>query len=98
MRRKRWRDEIHTAQLSQLNRRCDDGRPVCDLKCVERPLLGIEGAKTRNYVFANDGVWKIPKRMLGSMVFPQYAGTKQKMLDVFLGEKAARSKSTLAQL
>ena len=53
---------------------------------MERPLFGIEGAKTRNYVFASDGVWKIPKRMLGRMVFPQNAGTKQKMLDVFFCE------------
>ena len=59
---------------------------------MKKPLLDIEGAKTRNYVFANDGVWKIPKRMLGRMVFPQYAGTKQKMLDVFFWRKGSAIK------
>ena len=52
-------------------------------------MFDFEGAKTRNYVFASDGVWKIPKRMLGGMVFPQYAGTKQKMLDVFFWRKGS---------
>ena len=55
-------------------------------------MFGIEGAKTRNYVFASDGVWKIPKRMLDRMVFPQYAGTKQKMLDVLFWRKGSEIK------
>lgn len=62
------------------------------MKCVEKPLSDIAGAKTRNYVFASDGVWKIPKRMIDRMVFPQYAGTKQKILDVLYWRKGSAIK------
>ena len=56
------------------------------------PLFGIEGADTRNYVFASDGVWKIPKRMIDRMVFPQYADTKQKILDVLYWRRGSAIK------
>jgi hypothetical protein len=36
----------------------------------------------RYYVFASDGIWKIPKRKLGWEALPQFAGTKQKILNV----------------
>ena len=41
-----------------------------------------ENMKFRYYLFGSDGVWRIPTRMLGRMVLPQYAGSKQKTLDV----------------
>ena len=36
----------------------------------------------RCYVFASDGIWKIARRKLGREALPQYAGTKQKILNV----------------
>lgn len=41
-----------------------------------------ENMKFRYYLFGSDGVWRISTRMLSQMVLPQYAGTKQKTLDV----------------
>ena len=41
-----------------------------------------ESLKFRYYLFGSDGVWRISTRMLSRMVLPQYAGTKQKTLDV----------------
>ena len=41
-----------------------------------------ENMKVRYYVFGSDGVWRISTQMLNRMVLPQYAGTKQKTLDV----------------
>ena len=41
-----------------------------------------ENMKFRYYLFGSDGVWRISTRMLSRMVLPQYAGTKQKTLDV----------------
>jgi hypothetical protein len=41
-----------------------------------------ENMKFRYYLFSSDGVWRISTRMLSRIVLPQYAGTKQKTLDV----------------
>jgi hypothetical protein len=41
-----------------------------------------ENMKFRYYLFGSDGVWRISTRMLSRIVLPQYAGTKQKTLDV----------------
>jgi hypothetical protein len=41
-----------------------------------------ENMKFRYYLFVSDGVWRISTRTLSRMVLPQYAGTKQKILDV----------------
>src|SRR5262245_56754819 len=64
--------------------------PFFDIKAMNRlPYRpwkeGIsmpENVKFRYYLFGSDRVWKVPTRMLGRMVLPQYAGTKQKILDV----------------
>jgi hypothetical protein len=41
-----------------------------------------ENMKFRHYLFDSDGVWRIATRVLGRTALPQYAGTKQKTLDV----------------
>ena len=41
-----------------------------------------ESVKFRHYLFGSNGVWRISTRMIGRMALPQYAGTKQKTLDV----------------
>jgi hypothetical protein len=41
-----------------------------------------ENTKFRHYLFGSDGVWRLPTRILGRTVLLQYAGTKQKTLDV----------------
>ena len=38
--------------------------------------------KFRHYLFGSDGVWRISTRKLGRTALPQYAGTRQKTLDV----------------
>ena len=42
----------------------------------------VHEMKFRYYVFANDGIWRIPKQKLGWEALPQFAGTKQKILNV----------------
>jgi hypothetical protein len=50
----------------------------------------------RYYVFANDGIWKIPKRKLGREALPQFAGTKQKMLSVLYWREGGVLKTDFA--
>ena len=63
----------------------------------------------RYYLWANDGPWRLPVRLHQDLIdrkvaFPQYAGTKQKILEVFVrwitrdtGQSLGHSGSALLQ-
>ena len=74
------------------------------------PAIAARSAiSIRYYLWADDGPWRLPNRLYQDLIdrkvaFPQYAGTKQKILEVFVrwitrdtGQSLGHSGSALLQ-
>jgi hypothetical protein len=64
------------------------------LQSHNQKLHDMDKAKFRYYLFASDGVWKITGKTLGRDL-PQYAGTKQKTLNVLYWNEGGEVKTVL---